>query len=384
MQQILALIITGLMVHKLIVLLPLPQSVYYILAGVLLGPQLLNIWDSQFLVNTQFVRQFALIIILLRTGFSLDLKDIKQIGLTALLMSFIPAIFEITAVTLVAPQLFNISTLDAALLGSVLAAVSPAIVIPGMLEVIEDNLGQERKVPQLILAGASLDDIFAIVVFESLLNISLSTQAPFKTITTLPFKLVFGILLGYLLAKILKSILRRLPKYQILQAGFILIISILIISFEVRFQYSGLLAIMMMGFVLVQENPIRPTMKRIYTKVWTFAELLLFIVVGASVTFTGFGNVGLQSILLLMIALAFRSIGVLSCLLLSNLNRKEKLFAILSYFPKATVQAALGSIPLTMGLASGELILTMSVIAILFTAPLGAILIQKTKYILLD
>lgn len=384
MQQILALIITGLMVHKLIVLLPLPRSVYYILAGVLLGPQLLNIWDSQFLVNTQFVRQFALIIILLRTGFSLDLKDIKQIGLTALLMSFIPAIFEITAVTLVAPQLFNISTLDAALLGSVLAAVSPAIVIPGMLEVIEDNLGQERKVPQLILAGASLDDIFAIVVFESLLNISLSTQAPFKTITTLPFKLVFGILLGYLLAKILKSILRRLPKYQILQAGFILIISILIISFEVRFQYSGLLAIMMMGFVLVQENPIRPTMKRIYTKVWTFAELLLFIVVGASVTFTGFGNVGLQSILLLMIALAFRSIGVLSCLLLSNLNRKEKLFAILSYFPKATVQAALGSIPLTMGLASGELILTMSVIAILFTAPLGAILIQKTKYILLD
>lgn len=384
MQQILALIITGLMVHKLIVLLPLPRSVYYILAGVLLGPQLLNIWDSQFLVNTQFVRQFALIIILLRTGFSLDLKDIKQIGLTALLMSFIPAIFEITAVTLVAPQIFNISTLDAALLGSVVAAVSPAIVIPGMLEVIEDNLGQERKVPQLILAGASLDDIFAIVVFESLLNISLSTQAPFKTITTLPFKLVFGILLGYLLAKILKSILRRLPKYQILQAGFILIISILIISFEVRFQYSGLLAIMMMGFVLMQENPIRPTMKRIYTKVWIFAELLLFIVVGASVTFTGFGNVGLQSILLLMIALAFRSIGVLSCLLLSNLNRKEKLFAILSYFPKATVQAALGSIPLTMGLASGELILTMSVIAILFTAPLGAILIQKTKYILLD
>lgn len=383
MIRILAVVFLIILVFKYSHKLPFPKVIYYILIGTLMAPLFQGGRVPLLSKLSPYIRQLSLIIILLRTGFSLNLKDIKKIGIPALLMSFVPAIFEIITVTFLAPYLFNISYLDAALLGSILAAVSPAIVIPNMIGVIDEGLGQVRKVPHLILAGASLDDIFAIVVFESLLNISLSADAPLKTVVQLPGKLVLGIFLGFLLGFVLKNILNRLKFQKYMHALIILITGILLIALETRFSYSGLLSIMVMGFVLMHENSNRTKMQGVYTKLWSGMEVLLFTIVGAGVTFSSFSDVGIKGLLLLFTALIIRSLGVFISLLISDLNFKEKLFAMLSYTPKATVQAALGSIPLSVGLASGNLILSMSVIAILITAPMGAILIQKTKGILL-
>lgn len=378
----------GLILGKLFDLVKLPKLIGLLLTGMILGPSLLNILDAKILLISSDLRQLALIIILIRAGLNLDLKDLRSVGFSALMISFLPALFEILGVIIIAPYFFNITYLEAALLGSVLAAVSPAIIVPRMLRLKELRLGTEKMIPQLIMAGSSMDDVFVIVIFTSLLSISSNNALSSLSWMTLPTSLIFGIMIGIVTGLLLSWWFTR---FHIRDTGKVIIMlssSFLLLSLEhintTQFGFSSLLAVMIMGATIqIRKENVAQRLSFKFSKLWLAAEVLLFVLVGALVSIDSLFTLSLGAVVVLVFSLAFRSIGVVLSLVKTNFNYKEKLFTIIAYLPKATVQAAIGGIPLAMNHPQGELILSMAVISILITAPLGAFLMDHFNHRLL-
>lgn len=360
-----------------------------IATGILLGPYALNLLNETVLTISPDLRQIALVIILFRAGLSLDTEDLKAVGLLAFLMSFMPAIFEIGAIVLIAPLLFDISTIDAAVMGAVVAAVSPAVIVPSMLHIMEEGYGNRRRVPQLILAGASLDDIFAIVLFSSFLTLAMGGTLTAASLLAIPLAIVAGLVVGLITGWLLIKLFQAIHLRDSVKIIVLLSVSFLLLELEQQLTgilpLSSLLAIMSMGLAINQFYPVLAQRLSLrYNKLWVAAQILLFVLVGATVDLSYALNAGLPALLLIAAAMIVRMSGVLFSLWPSSLNAKEKLFTTLSYMPKATVQAAIGAVPLAMGLESGSLILTVAVLAILITAPLGSFVIEKTYRKLLE
>lgn len=381
--------ITGLCLGGLFKKLSLPGLIGMIIAGVLLGPYALNLLDDSLLSISSELREIALVIILTRAGLSLNIAELKKIGLPAILMSFIPALLEISAITLLAPLLFDLTYIEAALMGSVVAAVSPAVIVPLMLKIKESGYGQKRGVPQLVLAGASLDDIFVIVLFSSFLTLASGGEVTASHFLTIPVSIISGVMVGVLTGVLLGKLFKAIKLNDIAKILLVLSTSFLLLALEDWLvdvvALSGLLSIMSMGIVLNQLYPsLSKRLSFTYSNLWVGAEILLFVLVGTTVDLSYALSAGVAAILLVVGALIFRIVGVYLSLIPSTLNKKEKVFTMIAYTPKATVQAAIGSVPLSMGLASGHLIVTVAVLSILITAPIGAILIEQSYRKLLD
>ena len=377
------IILTSLILSQIFIKLKLPGIIGMLLAGILLGPFVLNLIDPSILNLSMDLRQIALIVILVRAGLSLDLEDLKKVGRPAILMAFVPATIELLAITFLAPILFNISYIEALILGSVIAAVSPAVVVPRMLKLMESNYGTEKKVPQLILAGASIDDVYVIVLFASFIQAYQTNTFSMMNILLIPVSIVLGLFLGVISGIFLIWLFKALHIRDTLKVLIMFSISFLFIVLEHELKafipISGLVAVISLGGTILKKYEILA--KRLvgkFEKIWVIAEIMLFVLVGAAVQITVLIHVGLFSIILILISLAFRMIGVWISLIKTKFNKKEKLFIAISYTPKATVQAAIGAIPLSLGIESGSLILTIAVLAIMITAPFGAILMDKS------
>jgi NhaP-type Na+/H+ or K+/H+ antiporter len=363
--------------------LGIPALLGMMVAGMILGPFGLDLLSSEILTLSPELRKMALIVILLRGGLSLDLQDLKKVGRPAFLLCFVPALFEMTAITWLAPKLFQISTLDAAIMGAVVAAVSPAVVVPRMIEMIGNKIGTKKSIPQMILAGASVDDIFVIVIFTSLLAMHTGAQTTSFDLLRVPLSITTGFLVGMLVGWLMATLFRKIHMRDTAKVLILLSVTFLLVSFEESFPsipFSGLLAVMAMGvsllrFYEVLANRIMPK----FTKIWVGAEILLFALVGAAIDLEYLWEAGPLAVLLIIAGLAFRFAGVWTSTSKTILSPREKLFCAVAYMPKATVQAAIGAIPLSLGLASGNLILTVAVLAIMITAPLGAIGIDRLQ-----
>lgn len=372
----------GLMLGKIFNQLKLPSLLGMIITGMILGPYAFNLLDSSILEISADLRQLALIIILTRAGLSLDISDLKKVGRPAILMCFVPACFEIVGVVLIAPRVLGISVLEAAIMGSVLAAVSPAVVVPRMLKIMEEGYGKERSIPQLILAGASVDDVFVIVLFTAFTSLATGGDVSASSFLQIPISIVLGIIVGALLGIGLTIFFKKFHMRDTVKIIIILSLSCLLIelqnSLEGIVPISGLLAIMSMGIAIYQKyNILADRLSVKYNKLWIAAEVLLFVLVGATVDLNYALQAGGYAIAIVLGALMFRMIGVYICLLRTKLSKKERLFCMVAYTPKATVQAAIGAIPLSMGLGSGQQILTVAVLSILITAPFGAMCIDR-------
>mgnify|MGYP002524536957 FL=1 len=362
--------------------LHLPKLVWYIILGILIGPSLFNIVDETLITISSYLRQIALVIILTRSGLSLDINNLKKIGRPAILMCFLPACFEIAGIAIFAPLFLGISCLEALLLGSVLAAVSPAVVAPRMIKLLEEGYGKEHHVPELILAGASCDDIFVIVLFYSFKNLLVTNSFDAWGISQIPISIVSGILLGIAAGFLMLLIMRYLKLTKAIQVIFMLGLSFGMIALENAlkpfFSLSSLLAIIVMALLVgAFKKEEAKEIQKTYDGLWQGFEILLFALVGiATDARYAFSKEGAIIPGLIFIALIFRSLGVFVCVTATTFTWKEKLFIIISYLPKATVQASIGGIALSEGLACGRLVLTAAVVSILFTAPLGAILMD--------
>lgn len=361
----------------------LPKLVWYIVLGILIGPSVLNVVDETLLSISSYLRQIALVIILTRSGLSLDIKNLKKIGRPAILMCFLPACFEIAGICIFAPLFLGISYLEALLLGSVLAAVSPAIVAPRMIQLLEDGYGKEHHVPEVVLAGASCDDIFVIVLFYSFKNLLASSNFDVWGISQIPISIVSAILLGIAAGFLMLSTMGYLKLTKTVQVIFMLGLSFGMIALEnilkPYFSLSSLLAIIVMALLVSAfKKEEAKEIQKSYNGLWQCFEMLLFALVGiATDVHYAFSKEGAVLLGLILIALIFRSAGVLICLIATKFTWKEKLFIIISYLPKATVQASIGGIALSEGLSCGTLVLTAAVVSILVTAPLGAILMDS-------
>lgn len=363
--------------------LNLPGLLGMILTGIILGPYTLNLISEDILNISSELRQIALIVILMRAGLTVDINDLKKVGRPAILMCFIPATMEILAITFLGHMLFNISYLEAAILGSVLAAVSPAVVVPRMISLIENGYGKTKSIPQIIMAGASVDDIYVIVLFTSFLGMYSGDKFELSSLISVPISIISGIVLGILSGILMVKIFKKIHMRDTIKVLIILSVSFLFVSLETfikpYFAISGLLAVMALGGTILktyEKLAARLTVK--FSKIWVGSEILLFVLVGASVNLSYVSKSGISAVVLILVALCFRLLGVMIALLGTSLDSKEKLFCAIAYLPKATVQAAIGSVPLASGVTSGELILSVAVIAILITAPLGAIGVDKT------
>ena len=377
------ILILGFLVGCVLSKIKLPGLVGMIIVGLVIGPYCLGLIDDSILAISTELRQIALVIILTRSGLNLDIESLKKIGRPAILMSFIPATLEIIGVTLISLLMLEISVFEAMLLGSVLAAVSPAVVSPRMIKLIEDRLGERHQVPKLILAGSSVDDIYVIVLFYVFLGLVENNVFNITSILTIPLTITLGILIGILVGLLLSYILKKTNFKITINVLLVLSTSFLMIGLEnILKEYvsiSSLLGIMVMGVILLFKEPIKSKELSVgYNNLWIFFEIILFVLVGATVDFSYAVNNSLTAILILVVGLLFRTLGVLICLIKTNLNKKERLFTVFSYLPKATVQASIGGIALSLGLYCGSIILTVSVISILITAPIGALLIDKT------
>lgn len=373
----------GFALGGLLARLRLPPLLGMMLTGMLLGPHLLNWIDPSILAISADLREIALIVILIRAGLALDLKDLRRVGRPAVLMCFVPATFELVAVTLLAPGLLGVTRLEAAVLGVVLGAVSPAVVVPRMLRLMEDGYGQDKCVPQMIMAGASVDDVYVIVLFTSLTGMARGEGFDPLTLARVPISIVLGLLLGVATGLAMVWLFRRVHMRDTVKVLLLLGVSFLFVSVEDAVApyvpVSGLLAVMALGAtILAKRGELARRISGKYAKVWVAAELLLFVLVGAAVDISTIGQVGIAAVCLILAALACRMLGVFVCLLKTRLNIRERLFASIAYLPKATVQAAIGGIPLAMGMPAGNTILAVAVLAILITAPAGAIGIDRT------
>ena len=383
------ILILGFIIGWLLSKIKIPGLVGMIIVGLLIGPYCLGLIDEKILSISTELRQVALVIILTRSGLNLDIDSLRKIGRPAILMSFIPATLEIIGTTLISQLLLEITIFESILLGTVLAAVSPAVVSPRMIKLIEERFGENHQVPKLILAGSSVDDIYVIVLFYTFLGLVGNNTFDFVSITMIPVTIILGVLLGIIVGLILSYILKKTNFKTAINILIIISSSFLMIGLENMLKdyisISSLLGIMVTGIVLLFRN--KEKAKQLsdgYNNLWIFFEIILFVLVGATVDFSYAINNGLMAILILIIGLLFRTLGVLLCLIKTKLTFKERLFTILAYIPKATVQASIGGIALTLGLSCGSIILTVSVISILITAPIGAILIDNLSSKLLD
>lgn len=384
------ILLVGLALGAICKKIKLPSIVGMLVTGILLGPFVLDLLDPSILNISADLRKMALIIILIKAGLSLDLADLKKVGRPAILLSFLPATFEIMAYVIFAPKIFGISLIDAALMGSVLAAVSPAVVVPRMVYMIENKIGTEKGIPQMIMAGASCDDIFVIVLFTSFLSMAQGGKLNAIQFLNVPISIILGIIFGAMIGYILyyffenafnnDRMIRNSTKLII-----ILAISFMIMALEEKLAnvvaISGLLAIVSMASMLrvKMTDKVSDRLSEKFGKLWIGAEVLLFVLVGAAVDIKYTLSAGFSAILMIFITLAIRSVGVLISLVKTPLTKKEKLFTVVAYLPKATVQAAIGSVPLAAGLSSGNIILSVAVMGILITAPMGALLIDSLR-----
>lgn len=374
--SIAAILFSGLFLGFVCKKINFPSLFGMIIAGIIIGPHCANLIDSSILDISSQIRRIALIIILIRAGLKLDLSDLKKVGRPALLMCFLPATFEIVGMVLLAPAILGISKLDAAILGAVIAAVSPAVVVPRMIKLIDNGYGNKQGIPQMILAGASVDDVFVIVMFTTFTSLAQGKEVSAMAFVNIPLSIILGITIGFLAGFALFKFFFKFKTASISMTIIVLALSFCLSTIETEFPFipfASLIAIMAMGIAIKKADcKMASSISSIYDKFWAFAEIFLFVLVGASVEIDHAMGAGLKSILLLMLVLLIRMAGVFFCLLGSNLKLKEKFFCMIAYTPKATVQAAIGGLPLAMGLSCGEIVLTVSVIAILLTAPLGA------------
>ena len=361
----------------------LPGLLGMLATGIVLGPYVLDLLDPNILGISAELRKIALIIILTRAGLGLDLSGLKKIGRPAVLMCFVPASFELFGMLLLAPKLMGLSILEAAVMGAVLAAVSPAVVVPRMVKLMDEGYGVKEGIPQLILAGASVDDVYVIVLFSTFTGMMQGTGASAIRFINIPVSILLGIAIGLGIGVLLACFFQKVHMRDTSKVLIILSISFLLVVLEdylaTPITFSALIAVMFIGIGLQRKRGV--VAKRLsakYGKLWVAAEVFLFVLVGATVNIGYIGKVGIKALIVITGALVFRMFGVLVCLLGTEIKGKERLFTMLAYTPKATVQAAIGGIPLSLGFACGESVLAVSVLAIVLTAPLGAFAIDLT------
>lgn len=373
----------GMLMGSVFKKLKLPSLLGMLLTGIVLGPHVLNLLDSSILGISAELRKLALIIILARAGLSLDVKDLIKVGRPAILMCFVPACFEIVGMIILAPKLLGVSILDAAIMGAVVGAVSPAVVVPKMLNLMENGYGTDKSIPQLILAGASVDDVFVIVMFTSFTGLAMGENISVSSFLEIPVSIVLGLVGGIAVGLLILELFKKFHMRDSNKVIVMLSIAFMLVATEDTLAgmlpFSGLLAVMSMGIIVQKNNQnLAERISSKFSKLWVAAELILFVLVGAAVDIKYAAAAGISSILLIAGVLIFRMIGVYFCMLKTQLSNKERLFCMIAYTPKATVQAAIGSVPLAMGLSCGQIVLTVAVIAILITAPLGAFGIDMT------
>ena len=367
--------------------LKLPRIIGMLLAGIILGPHVLNMLKSPIMEISPELREMALIIILLRAGISLNIKDLKKVGIRAILMSTVPAVFEVLAFAFIGPLFLNITILEGAIIGSILGAVSPAIVVPKMVYLMDKNYGTKKSIPQLILAGSSLDDIFVIVLFSTFIGLERGSSGSLINFVNIPISIITGVIMGAVFGYGFTWFLEnryehdnyiRNSKKIILLLG----LSFLLIAIETWVKdyiaISGLIAVMSMAAFLRSKTTdfVSGRIAEKLGKLWIASELILFVLVGAAVNIEYTLKAGFGALIMIFISLIFRSVGVYLCFIGSELNFKERMFCIISYIPKATVQAVIGSIPLSLGLNCGEIAISVAVMSIIVTAPLGAVLME--------
>lgn len=369
--------------------LRLPALLGMILVGVLAGPAVLDLIDGSILGISSQLRKIALIIILSRAGLTLNLEDLKKNGRPAVLMCFVPAAFEITGMILLAPVLLPVTRLEAAVMGSVVAAVSPAVIVPKMIKLMEEGYGVRKGIPQIILAGASVDDVFVIVLFSAFTSLAQGKEISVISFVNIPVSILLGAVIGMVLGYALASYFQRVGVRDAVKLLVFLSVSFLLTAAEdglhTGITFSGLIAVMFMGIGLQRKKMDSAKMlSGKFNQMWVFAEVILFTLVGASVDISYVSSAGLAAVILIFAVLVFRMLGVCLCMAGTKLNWKERIFCMLAYMPKATVQAAIGGLPMAMGLPCGKIVLTVAVLAIFITAPLGAFLIDAMYQKLLE
>ena len=382
LTSIAIILLFGLLMGYIFSKLKLPSLLGMVIVGIILSPHALNLIDESILMISGDLRQIALVIILTRAGLTLDISDLKRVGRPAVLMCFVPASIEMLGTVLLAPILLGVSLLEAAVIGSVIAAVSPAVVVPRMIRLIEEGYGKSKSIPQLILAGASVDDVFVIVVFTAFTALASTGKMSLTSFIQIPIAIVLGILFGSCVGIALVTFFKKCHMRDSVKILIILSVSFLLLeaenSLEPYIPVSGLLAIMSMGITIKQKYhvlAVRLSVK--YNKLWLAAEVFLFVLVGATVDLSYVMSAGVSAVLLILSALLFRMAGVAVSLIKTDLSKKERVFCMVAYTPKATVQAAIGAIPLSMGLECGNIVLTVAVLSILITAPFGAICVDN-------
>ncbi len=359
----------------------LPSLIGMLATGIILGPYALNLLDADILGISAELRKIALIIILTRAGLGLDLSGLKKIGRPAILMCFVPATFELIGILIFGPKLMGLTLLEAAVMGAVLAAVSPAVVVPRMVKLMDEGYGVKEGIPQLILAGASVDDVYVIVLFSTFVGMMQGESASIVSFLNIPVSIILGILIGLALGFLLTLFFKKVHIRDTMKVLIVLSVSFILVALEdmmtTAITFSALISVMFIGIGMKKmREPVAKRLSAKYEKLWVGAEVFLFVLVGATVNIGYLGKVGVKALIVIAGAMAFRMLGVFVCLIGTILNKKERLFAMLAYIPKATVQAAIGGIPLALGLACGDTVLTVAVLAIVLTAPLGAFAID--------
>lgn len=361
----------------------LPALLGMLATGIILGPNVLNLLDGRILDISEELRKMALIIILTRAGLGLDIDGLKKIGRPAILMCFVPAVFEIVGMIILATNIMGMTVLEAALMGAVIAAVSPAVVVPRMVRLMDEGYGVKKGIPQLILAGASVDDVFVIVLFSTFTGMMQGTGASVINFINIPVSICLGTFIGLLIGVVLALFFSKVHMRDTVKVLIILSISFLLVVLEdhltTAITFSALIAIMFIGVGLrKRKEVVAQRLSSKFSKLWVAAEVFLFVLVGASVNIEYLGKVGIRAVVVIVCALLFRMAGVLVCMAGTELKWRERFFAMIAYTPKATVQAAIGGLPLALGFACGDTILTVAVLAIVLTAPLGAFAIDLT------
>lgn len=382
LMSLCVIMLSGLLLGWICKKIRFPSLFGMIIAGIIIGPYALNLIDQSVLDVSSDIRRIALIVILIRAGLKLDLSDLKKVGRPAVLMCFVPACFEIVGMVVLAPILLNISFLDAAIMGAVIGAVSPAVIVPRMIKLIDEEYGTDKGIPQMILAGASVDDVFVIVMFTTFTGLAQGGEVSIMRFLNIPVSIVTGIIVGLIAGFLFVKWFLKINIRATVKAIIVLSVSFALWAFEDSFKmvpFASLIAIMAIGIGIKKwGSHYAKELSGKYDKMWAVAEIFLFVLVGASVAIDSAVSAGVSAIILVLGVLVFRMVGVFVCILGTKLSTKEKLFCMIAYTPKATVQAAIGGLPLAMGLPCGQMVLTVSVIAILLTAPLGAFGIELT------
>lgn len=361
----------------------LPGLIGMLFTGIILGPYVFNMLDSSILLVSADIRKIALVIILTRAGLTLNLEDLKKVGRPAFLMCFVPATFEMIGMIILAPRLLDVTLIEAAVIGAVVAAVSPAVVVPEMIKLMEEGYGTKQGIPQLILAGASVDDVYVIVMFTAFTSLAQGSNVSVMSFVNIPVSIIFGIIIGIIIGKALAVVWKKVHIRDTVKAAIFLSVALLLVGVEASLNtpitFASLISVMFIGIALKKDRPeVAFRLSQKYNKMWVWAEVMLFVLVGATVDIGYVAYAGVSAIVIIIGALIFRMAGVALCMAGTKLKLKERVFCMLAYTPKATVQAAIGGVPLSMGLACGNTVLIVAVLAIIITAPLGAFAIDMT------